>query len=65
MVFVVDNYDAYTDDYETQRKLERAKSWEKAFIEFVKEWEKNPENTKLERTNMNFFSMWDLSILIL
>lgn len=46
MSIIVDNYDLYATDHESQKKLRNAREWEAAFIDFMKEWEKNPENTK-------------------
>ena len=52
LTFLVDNY-AIADDEDSlaiysieQKKLKQAKAWEKAFIEFMQDWESDPENTK-------------------
>ncbi len=43
---IVDNYDIYSKDPDIQRKLKMAKEWEAVLIDFLLEWEKNPNNTK-------------------
>ena len=46
MTLVVDNYDPYSDDYQTQKKLAQAKEWEKAYLDFMKEWSKDEEKMR-------------------
>jgi len=43
---IADNVDPYSQDPEDQQQLERAKEWEESMIEFLKEWEKDAENSR-------------------
>ena len=54
MTFVVDNYDIYSEDYATKKALSRAKEWEKAYIEFLKEWQQDEE--KMRYMEIAFYS---------
>lgn len=46
MTFLVDNYDGHSDDPVVQEKLKKIRSWESAFVHFMKNWTSNSENTK-------------------
>ena len=46
MNFIVNNFDAHSEDPEDIDGLAKAKAWEKVFIEFMKTWTANEENTK-------------------
>ncbi|TRY76439.1 hypothetical protein TCAL_00054 [Tigriopus californicus] len=46
MTFLVDNYDGHSDDPIVQDKLKKIRSWEMAFVHFMKNWTANSENTK-------------------
>ena len=35
-----------SSDYHAEQQLRRAMSWEAAFVDFMKEWTADPENTK-------------------
>ena len=39
MSIIIDNYDSNSDDQTNVKGLERAMAWEKAFVEFMKNWE--------------------------
>ena len=45
MNFIVNNFDSHSDDEEDIEGIKKAKSWEKVFIEFMKEWVAKEENT--------------------
>lgn len=46
ITFLLDNYDHQSEDPYARRQLERVMKWESAFVEFMKNWTSNPENTK-------------------
>ncbi|XP_040569202.2 LOW QUALITY PROTEIN: NPC intracellular cholesterol transporter 1-like [Lepeophtheirus salmonis] len=46
MSIMINNYDHNSPNPEEIKKLEKALEWEKAYVEFMLEWTKNPENTK-------------------
>ena len=46
MSVIVNNFDPYSEDPAIQKQLRQAKEWELAMINFLKDWEQNPENTK-------------------
>ena len=46
MNFIVNNFDPHSDDPEDVEGLEKAKAWEKVYIDFMKEWAAKEENTK-------------------
>ena len=46
MTFLVNNHDAKSDDLLTTMALDKAKAWEKKFVEFMKEWTSNENNTE-------------------
>ena len=46
ITFIVDNYDTKDKDIEHQRNLKNAMEWEKVYIEYMKNWTANENNTK-------------------
>lgn len=48
ITFIIDNYDAKSNDPFAVRQLEKALLWEEAFIHFMKNWTSNEENMKVQ-----------------
>ena len=46
MNFIVNNFDPHSDDPVDVEGLEKAKAWEKVYIDFMKEWASKEENSK-------------------
>ena len=46
MNFIVNNFDPKSDDPVNVEGLEKAKAWEKVYIDFMKEWASKEENSK-------------------
>lgn len=45
LTFLVNNFDPNSIDRDVQVALEKAKAWEAKYIEFMKEWTEDPNNT--------------------
>ena len=46
MTIINDNYDAKSTDPAVQKKLQRARLWESAFVAFMQNWTAQEENTR-------------------
>ena len=46
MNFIVNNFDSHSDNPEDIEGLEKAKAWEKVYIDFMKDWASKEENMK-------------------
>ena len=46
MNFIVNNVDAHSTDSKDIENLAKAKAWEKVYIEFMKNWTSNENNTR-------------------
>ena len=46
VTFIVDNYDVNDKDTEHQKALQNAIEWEKVYIDYMKNWTANEENTR-------------------
>jgi len=45
VTFLIDNYDRKSIDPNDIERLKKAEAWELAFVEFMRRWTANPENT--------------------
>ena len=45
LTFLVNNFDAGSDDPATIMQLEKAKAWEEVFVAFMKNWTSDPKNS--------------------
>ena len=46
VTFLVDNYDAKDSNPTVQQGLKNAMAWEEVFVEYMKEWTANEDNTR-------------------